>query len=236
MSIKKTLDEIELKQGFGAKWIWTALDPDSRLIICALVGNRTLKSCRKYFKKLLARIANKPLFVSDELTHYETVLRENFSTATVPKRQGQRGRFPKKAVLKVDEDLCYAVVHKERENGKVVKVERRIVFGNAEQIEEKLLQSISNKINTSYIERSNGSLRQINSHLRRKSLTFAKALEYFEAKIALTVYFYNFIRPHCTLSKNSDKSETPRTPAMVAGLTEKVWTTEYAFKLPHYNN
>ncbi|MDR3326768.1 MAG: IS1 family transposase, partial [Prevotellaceae bacterium] len=70
--------------------------------------------------------------------------------------------------------LDYAVVHKTRENGRIVKVEKRIVFGDEERIKQKLLQSVSSKINTAYIERSNGTLRQLNSHLRRKSLTFAK--------------------------------------------------------------
>jgi hypothetical protein len=45
-------------------------------------------------------------------------------------------------------------------------------------------------------------LRQMNANLRRKSLTFAKKMEYFDAKVALSVYFYNFIRPHSSLSKN----------------------------------
>jgi hypothetical protein len=127
---------------------------------------------------LLSRIENKPLFVSDELVDYETVLKENFSTGTVPERNGNRGRLPKKKKLTVDDDLDYAVVHKTRENGKMKKVELRIVFGDAKRIEQKLSQSVSNKINTSYIERSNGTLRQINSHLRRQSLTFAKELKY----------------------------------------------------------
>jgi hypothetical protein len=183
-------------------------------------------------QKLLSRVANKPLFTSDELVHYETVLREFFSTEEPSIRTGKRGRPPKNKTI-LDEELDCAVVHKTRENCKIVKVEKRIVFGDEERIKQKLLQSISDKINTSYIERSNGTLRQIDSHLRRKSLTFAKEREYFEAKISLTVYFYNFIRPHCTLSKNSDNTRTPRTPALVAGITNDVWDVKYAFWKPY---
>jgi hypothetical protein len=183
-------------------------------------------------QKLLSCIDNKPLFTSDELVHYETVLRENFSTQAPSKPTGKRGR-PSKGKMILDEELDYAVVHKTRENGKVVKVEKRIVFGDEERIKQKLFQSVSNKINTSYIERSNGTLRQLDSHLRRKSLTFAKEMEYFEAKINLTIYFYNFIRPHGTLSKNPDKTQTPRTPAMVAKITNNVWNVKYAFRKPY---
>jgi IS1 family transposase len=184
---KKTLDGEELTKGYGTKWIWTALSPDNRLIICYLIGGRTLDDCRAYFKKLLNRVSNKPLFTSDELVHYRTVLRENFSAVIPSAPTGKRGR-PRKGTMVIDRDLDYAVVHKTRENGKVTKVEKRVVFGNEERILQRLSQCVSNKINTSYIERSNGTLRQINANLRRKSLTFAKEMEYFDAKVGLSVY------------------------------------------------
>jgi IS1 family transposase len=59
-------------------------------------------------------------------------------------------------------------------NGKITKVEKKIIFGDEQRIEQKLSQSISHTINTAYIERSNGILRQMDRHLRRKNLTFAK--------------------------------------------------------------
>ena len=88
------------------------------------------------------------------------------------------------------------------------------------------------KINTSYIERVNGTLRQTDSHLRRKSLTFAKEMPYFKARVALIVLVYNCIKIHITLSKNPDKTFTPRTPALAAKLIEKNWTVSSAFTSP----
>jgi hypothetical protein len=70
------------------------------------------------------------------------------------------------------------------------------------------------------------------SHVRRKSLTFAKEMPHFEARLAIIVLFYNCIREHGTLSKNKDKTRTPRTPALVAKLIEKNWTFEAAYKKP----
>ena len=174
---------------------------------------------------------NKPLFTSDELVHYQTVLGDIYSEEIPVERTGKRGR-PRKPERKIDPDLDYAVVHKTREKGKVVKVERRIVYGDEKRIEEKIAKSPGKKINTSYIERSNGTLRQTDAHLRRKSLTFAKEMPYFEARIAVTILIYNCVRPHNTLSKNPDKTRTPRTPALVAGLIEKNLTIETAFKTP----
>jgi hypothetical protein len=86
------------------------------------------------------------------------------------------------------------------------------------RIEEKLPQSVSHTISTSYIERTNGTLRQMDSHLRRKSLTLAKEKPCFEARPNIIIFVYNFIRPHNTLCKNPDKTRTARTPALVAGI------------------
>jgi IS1 family transposase len=229
--IKKTLCEKEIEREYGKTWIWTALDSGSRLIICFLVGKRTLESCREYFRLLLNRIENKPLFVSDELSHYKTVLTENFSTDMPVTKTGKRGR-PKKPEKVLDPELDYAVVHKTRENGRVVKVEQKIVFGEEERIREKLSQSPSNKINTAYVERSSGTLRKMNGNLRRKSLTFAKDMTFFNAKMNLIVFIYNFIKPHASLSKNSDNSTTPRTSALYAGIIDHNWTVDCAFKVP----
>jgi hypothetical protein len=174
---------------------------------------------------------NIPLFTSDELIHYKTVLGEIYSEEIPIEKTGKRGR-PRNPERKINPELDYATVHKTRENGKVVKVERRIVYGNEERIDEKIANGPGKKINTSHIERVNGTLRQTDARLRRKSLTFAKEMPYLKARLNVIVLFYNCIRPHGTLSKNDDKSYTPRTPALVAKLIEKNWTFEAAYKKP----
>jgi hypothetical protein len=182
-------------------------------------------------KELSSRVDNIPLFTSDELVHYQTVLGEMYSEEIPVEDTRKRGR-PRNPQRKINAELDYAVVHKTREKGKVVKVERRIVYGEEERIEEKLDKSPGKKINTAYVERSNGTLRQTDGHLRRKAQTFAKEMPHFKARLAVVILVYNCIRPHNTLSKNPDKSRTPRTPALVAKLIEKNWTIETAFKRP----
>ena len=171
------------------------------------------------------------MYTSDELVHYHTVLGEVYSKEIPVERTGKRGR-PRNPERQIDPDLDYAVVHKSREGGKVVKVERRIVYGDEKRIEEQIAKSPGEKINTSYVERSNGTLRQTNGHLRRKSQTFAKEMPYFKARLAVTILIYNCVRPHNTLSRNTDKTYTPRTPALAAGLIEKNLTIETALKKP----
>ena len=64
-------------------------------------------------------------------------------------------------------------------------------------------------------------------HMRRYTrLTnaFSKKLESHAAAVALHFMAYNFVRPHKTLAK-----PYPRTPAMVAGVADHIWSlTEVA--------
>jgi len=228
---KKAVSEEDIENEYGRTWIWTALDANSRLIIGYLIGDRTLENCREFLKDLSSRIENKPLFVSDELPHYADALLETYHTIEHFERTGGRGR-PKNSKIKIDDEIDYAVVHKTRENGTIKKVETRIVYGNEERIKERLEKSVSNKINTSYIERSNGTLRLNDAHLQRKTYKFSKDMEFLKAKLSIIILFYNFIKPHLTLSKNPDKSKTSRTPAMVAGIVDRVWSTKFAFERP----
>ena len=228
---KKALSKKDLELGFGRTWIWSAIDAESRLLIYHSVGGRTLEDCRLFFKGLLERIDNKPLFTSDELPHYERVIFENFHSVGEVARTGKPGR-PKKPGKVIDPEINYAVVHKTREKGKIVKVEKKIVFGSADSIESCLEKSMSNTINTSYIERSNLTLRQNDAHLQRKTLKFAKDMEYFEAKPNVNILYYNFIKPHWSLSKNKDMGFTPITPAMRAKVVSQRWTIRYALFYP----
>jgi hypothetical protein len=152
---KKALSEEDFEREYGRHWIWASLDPESKLIINFFIGQRTLDDCRAFINDLLSRIQTKPLFTSDELPHYETVLVENFSRLEEQSKTGKRGR-PKKPKPVIDPEFKYATVHKVRQNGKVIKVERNIVFGSPDSIEQIIASSkVSKKINTSFIERAN---------------------------------------------------------------------------------
>ena len=69
-------EDLELQ--YGRAWIWTAIDAPTRLLITFWVGGRNLDDARRMLKDLTARCQGKPLFVSDELPHYGTVLGELF--------------------------------------------------------------------------------------------------------------------------------------------------------------
>lgn len=174
-------------------------------------------------KDLTDRCIGKPLFVSDELPHYETVLGELFHTLIPAEPTGKPGR-PRNPHKAIDADLDYATVHKTRQGGKVTKVERNAVHGSEPRILERLEKSPSQVINTAYVERSNLDWRLWDAHLARKAPTFAQSIRWLKAKFAICIACYNLIRPHETLSRGKDRLFRAKTPAMAANVTDHQWT------------
>ena len=72
-------------------------------------------------------------------------------------------------------------------------------------------------ISTSYIERQNLTMRMSMRRFTRLTNGFSKKLENHSAAVALHYMHYNFVRIHRTLRV---------TPAMQAGLTNRVWSIE----------
>jgi hypothetical protein len=161
-------------------------------------------------------------------------------------RNGTRGRFPKPRRLPLP-DLCYAVVVKERENGRVVEVTTRLIYGTTQQLEAALRTSpVSSTINTYGVERNNLTVRQHSRRMSRKVNAFSKEPDYLEHQLTLAFAYYHFVIPHRGLRqrlrrtlptngrKGSRKKWKPVTPAMAAGLTDHVWTMDelLSFRVP----
>lgn len=72
-------------------------------------------------------------------------------------------------------------------------------------------------VSTSYIERSNLSIRMQVRRFTRLTNAFSKKLANHAAAFALYMMFYNFARVHQTLRI---------TPAMAAGVSDHVWNIE----------
>lgn len=133
----------------------------------------------------------------------------------------------------IDPDLRYGRVVKRRENGRVVKVERQIVFGTPDEIEAILDQDgCGSTIDTAYVERDNLTSRQHNGRLVRKTLSHSKKRRFLRRHVDLEDAVFNFVRSHGALRvkltepASHGRKWEKRTPAMAAGLTDHIWTTE----------
>lgn len=165
------------------------------------------------------------LFTSDERNCYPRVLLEAYGIPTPRQRQGTHGRFPN-PILTPPADLVYAVVHKHRKKGRVVKTEIRQVFGTPAQLEAALRNSpVSRNVNVAFVERSNGTTRHRNSRQARKTYGFSKKWDPHQAQASLTHFGYNFCWTVRTLrQRGPDGRWQKRSPAMAQGITDHVWT------------
>lgn len=72
-------------------------------------------------------------------------------------------------------------------------------------------------VSTSYVERSNLTLRMGMRRFTRLTNAFSKRVENHRRMVALFFLYYNFCRVHSTLRV---------TPAMEAGISDHIWTIE----------
>jgi len=144
----------------------------------------------------------------------------------VPEYKG-RGRPPEKKRLQ--DGWKYLQVIKERdEAGRVTGTKKKPIFGE----EESLLDIFEE--HTAYIERTHLTMRQMNSRLIRKGLGFSKELSMHRAAASWEDAIYNLTRTHKSLridltgplNGRPGRRWKRRTPAMAAGLTDQVWSTE----------
>ena len=229
--------------------MWIAFSPVHKLVPAWVVGKRTLPHARRLvFRLKSATDGHIPFFTSDELPRYADALLDVYGDWVQPPRHGTRGRFPNPRRVPPP-NLCYAVVVKTRENGRVVEVTTRIVYGSAEQVAAALHASpVSATINTYGVEHNNLTVRQHSRRMGRKVNAFSKDPDYLEYQLTLAFvrFAYHFVVPHRGLRqrlpralptkgrKGSYKKWRPVTPAMAAGLTDHVWTMDelLSFRVP----
>ena len=155
---EKNCDEDDPEDQFrGDCWDHVAFDPEHRLVVSVVPGERTAESVQELVTDVKERLDGRvpELITTDEYSAYEGAILEAFGTEVVPPRTGKPGR-PRKAFKVAPAEPHYATVHK-RKKGRVVDVVRRVIFGTAASVEAALADSeVSGTVNTSFVERHNG--------------------------------------------------------------------------------
>jgi hypothetical protein len=161
------------------------------------------------------------LMTSDAYPAYEAAILHAYGEEVTPPRTRRPGR-PKATYQTPPAGLTYATVEKVRKKGRVVEILTRVVFGTMAAVASALKGSrVSRSINTSLIERQHLTDRHHNARKSRGTYRFSKDWHYHEAATYFTLYSYNFCWPVRTLRT---KAVAARTPAMMAKLTDHVWT------------
>src|SRR5918998_4828816 len=134
-----------------------AFDPEHRLVVSVVPGERTAESVQELVSDVKGRLGGRApeLITTDEYSAYEGAILEAFGTEVVPPRTGKRGR-PRKPYKVAPAGLRYATVHKTRKKGRVVDVATRVIFGTAASVQAALARSaVGPAGNTGFVEGHN---------------------------------------------------------------------------------
>jgi IS1 family transposase len=182
-------------EGAGDTWTWTGIDADTKLIVSWLVGGRDGEYAMAFMDDLRSRLANRVQLTTDGHKAY---------------LQAVEGAF--------GDDVDYAILHKvygntpESAKGKYspaecIGTQKHRITGEPD----------IKHVSTSFIERSNLTMRMHNRRFTRLTNAFSKKFESHVHMVAIWTVWYNWVRIHKTLRL---------TPAMQAGLTDTVWSWE----------
>jgi IS1 family transposase len=216
-------------------WVWTAMDPQSKLLVVVDIGSRSLAMAQRVVHQVTRVLVPGcvPLFLTDGLKDYATALLTHFGSWIQPERRQDTGPMPKPRWMPLPE-LLYAQVVKSYRRRRIVGVTHRVVFGTRLVIEE-ILARCDWTINTAFIERLNLDIRQCVAAIGRRVNTLCQGEAGLRDQVALFHVYHNFVLPHASLRQpllipeppNGSGSATlwrPCTPAMAAGLTDHVWS------------
>ena len=182
--------------GAGDVWTWTAMDADTKLMASYFVGDRSGESALILTDDLRERVASERVQITtDGHSAYRGAMEEAFGAdadyATIEKIYKTD---PAAARGRYSPPICTGV-------------KKHTVEGNPDPAH----------VSTSYVERSNLSIRMQNRRFTRLTNAFSKKFENHVHALALYFMFYNFVRIHTTLRM---------TPAMAAGVSQTLWTME----------
>jgi IS1 family transposase len=182
----------------SSHWVWTALDPVSKLLLTLRVGERKLACAQEVVHQVAQMLAPGcvPLFVTDGLADYEMALLTHFGQWVQRERQNNRGPHPKPRWMPLP-GLDYAQVVKKRLRRRVVRVSKRVIYGSMERIKQRLAGH-GWQINTAFVERMNLSIRQHVPGLGRRVIQLAKSKVSLYRQGLLYQTYYNFCLPHAS--------------------------------------
>jgi IS1 family transposase len=179
----------------GDAWTFIAIERSTKLVLAFHVAKRNTMSTTQFMQKVALATATDQRF---QLTT-DGFVGYNYAVGT-----------------ELDNRVDYAQLIKIYKQPSVEEQRRYSPARIAEAIPTPVYgDPDEDHICTSHVERQNGSLRQWCKRLTRLTYAFSKKWDNLKAALALHFAYYNFCRVHSTLKA---------TPAMKAGLTDRVWT------------
>jgi len=186
--------------GVGDVWTWTAMDADTKLMICWQVGQRDASSAYDLIAELASRLTHRVQLTTDGHKVYVNAVEEAFGA-----------------------NIDYAMLVKMY--GSSPEAERRYTPAVCIGPEKTRIMGRPDPrhVSSSYVERQNLTMRMGMRPFTRLTNAFSKKLGKHACAVSLHFMYYNFARPHQALKTDTGQK---RTPAMAAGIADHVWSVE----------
>jgi len=185
-------------EGYRGCYTFTAIDPETKLMPCWLVGVRTKQCTNDFMEDLASRLVNRVQLKTDGLHTYPEAVDRAFHGS-----------------------VDYGILNKTYENeGKAPKEAKRRYSPSNLQSTTKIVgvgKPNQDLISTSLVERANLSMRMGMRRSTRLTNAFSKKPENHMHAISFYFMVYNFVKVH---------SSVRCPPAMTAGVTDTPWTME----------
>jgi IS1 family transposase len=173
---KNVTSEMAGQRIAGDVWVWAAIDADTKLVPCWMLGPRDATTARDFMEELAGRLANRVQLTTDGLKAYLTAVDRAFGDeidyAMLVKIYGASAE-PQRTYSPA---VCVAC-------------ERYPVKGDPDPLH----------VSTSYAERQNLTMRMCMRRFTRLTNAFSKKIENHAAAVALHFMYYNFTKVHQTL-------------------------------------
>jgi IS1 family transposase len=182
----------------GDQYVFTALAGTQKAILAYRIGKRDGANTDDFVQDLRQRVLGSPEISTDGWHPYKLSIRDAF-------RNSAHGVIVKTLAVT---DLRKDAAHRYSPCA-VVAVAREAVMG------------VPMEISTSYVERSNLTIRMGSRRFTRLTNGFSKKLECHAAAVSLFVAHYNFCRVHEALTPSARDQNTP---AMAIGVADHVWS------------
>lgn len=177
----------------GDLWTWTALDADTKLIVSYLVGGRDAEYAEAFMLDVASRLTNRVQFTTDAHRAYLDATEGAFG-----------GEIDYARLVKLYGAAPGEVKYSP---GGCVGIRKSRVMGSPDPAH----------VSTSYVERSNLTMRMQMRRFTRLTNGFSKkGLPHYHM-VSLYTVWYNFVRMHKSLRCS---------PAMAAKITDRLWSME----------
>src|SRR5262245_36475600 len=215
-------------------WVWVAMAPVCKLILTVDVGEHTLAMAPRLVHQVTQVLAPDcaPRFLTDGFREDLTALVTHDGQWMPPGRGQAQGPQPKPRWMPKP-GLLYAQVVKSYRRRRLGEIQHRVIFGAAQTIES-ILAKRGWKLNTSCVERLHRDVRQHVAAIGRRVHTLCTHEAGLWHQLGLFQTYHNCVLPHARLrlplpecgpipETGPIKRWRQQTPAMAAGLTDRVW-------------